>query len=464
MYENRQYNQPALIEFQGTLIKRGNQPPIIDDEFLEWCINNSSRFASANAMSVALGLSARCFTKILRAHNIKLVYDPTTPHAPKPYQNKDWLYHQVITLNKNAKQIAEEYGWTPRVLEKWMGIYELHNRSYSSLKHLSPFQRELVTGIILGDGHIGKRNSLIISHAENQKDFTVSVANGTATHTFDALTYQLTYIDGGDRYIGTVAVTLDNSSYEITLEFEYAEVTHSHISGGASSTVDLSKMNDSNHTITINDSLSFEGTANYTEVQLKLPDNVKNATNVSVTFTLKHIGGDFNTQANLARFGVKMAGGKGVYAFVNYEKTGVMANGFNNPDNMFDGESAQSCSANEFIAALTGTTGLQVRVIRNGINIYMLVKYGDTWVRLTPLATCAENDKTDIRLLILAHEWEFSNIAYAATTQANVTHFGHNDTASVDLSKYDTDKTITMNDTKFDGTDKYTEVKLNLPD
>lgn len=171
MYENRQYNQPASIEFQGTLIKRGNQSPIIDEEFLKWCINNSSRFASANAMSAALGLSSQCFIKILRTHNIKLVYDPTTPYAPKPYQDKDWLYHQVITLNKNAKQIAEEYGWTPRVLEKWMGVYGLHNRSYSSLKHLSPFQRELVTGIILGDGHIGKRNSLIISHAENQKDY-----------------------------------------------------------------------------------------------------------------------------------------------------------------------------------------------------------------------------------------------------------------------------------------------------
>ena len=301
-------------------------------------------------------------------------------------------------------------------------------------------------------------------NAENQKDFSVSVANGTATHTFDALTYQLNFTDGGERYIGTVSIALDNPSYEITLEYEYATVTHTHTSGGNSSTVDLSKMNDSNHTIKMNDNLSFEGTANYTEVQLKLPDNVKNAKNVSVTFTLKHIGGDFNTQANLARFGVKMAGGKGVYAFVNYEKTGVMANGFNNPNNMFDGESAQSCSASEFIAALTGTTGLQVRVIRNGVNIYMLVKYGDTWVRLTPLATCAESDKTDIRLLILAHEWEFSNIEYSATTQANVTHLGNEDAAWVDLTKYDNDKTITLTDMKWNGTDKYTEVQLILPE
>lgn len=297
-------------------------------------------------------------------------------------------------------------------------------------------------------------------NAENSKDFTVAFADGTVTQVFDAMTYKVSYGD----YIGEVTIITSQSSYTVVLQYNYATITHTHQSGGNSSTVDLSKMNDDNHTITINDSLSFEGTANYTEVQLKLPDNVKNATNVSVTFTLKHIGGDFDTQANLARFGVKMAGGKGVYAFVNYEKTGVMANGFNNPDNMFDGESAQSCSASEFIAALTGTTGLQVRVIRNGVNIYMLVKYGDTWVRLTPLATCAENDKTDIRLLILAHEWEFSNIEYSATTQADVTHLGNEDAAWVDLTKYDNDKTITLTDMKWNGTDKYTEVQLILPE
>ena len=296
-------------------------------------------------------------------------------------------------------------------------------------------------------------------NVENQKDFTVSVANGMATHTFNAMTYQLTYINNGDKFIGSVTITLNNEVYEITLQYNYATVTHTHTSGGNSSTVDLSKMNDSNHTVKITDNLSFEGTDKYTEVKLNLPDEVKNAKNVSVTFTLKYLGSGFN---NLSRFGVKMAGECGIHAFVT--DGNLHADTIKHGVNEFDGYNVQGYSATDFENALTGSTGLQVRVVRNGANIYMLVNLNGVWVRFTPLATCNESDVTDIRLLILAHEWEFSNIAYAATTQANVTHLGHNDTASVDLSKYDTDKTITMNDTKFDGTDKYTEAQLVLPD
>ena len=101
----------------------------------------------------------------------------------------------------------------------------------------------------------------------------------------------MTYIDGGDKFIGSVTITLDNAVYEITLQYNYATVTHTHTSGGNSSMVDLSKMNDSNHTITITDNLSFEGTDKYTEVKLNLPDGVKNAKYATVIFKLKYLDG-----------------------------------------------------------------------------------------------------------------------------------------------------------------------------
>lgn len=100
-----------------------------------------------------------------------LQFDPKAHNTPKLYQNYDWLYEQAILLNKTNKQIAEENGWTSRVVMKWVDLYGLHKRNYKKLKSLNFVQREIIIGSILGDGHIAKNNSFIVSHCESQKDY-----------------------------------------------------------------------------------------------------------------------------------------------------------------------------------------------------------------------------------------------------------------------------------------------------
>lgn len=86
-----------------------------------------------------------------------LQFDPKAHNTPKLYQNYDWLYEQAILLNKTNKQIAEENGWTSRVVMKWVDLYGLHKRNYKKLKSLNFVQREIIIGSILGDGHIAKK-------------------------------------------------------------------------------------------------------------------------------------------------------------------------------------------------------------------------------------------------------------------------------------------------------------------
>ncbi len=87
------------------------------------------------------------------------------------YRNREWLETQKITLNKTNAQIAKEFGFTERVVEKWVGIYGFGNRKYKFLKHLTTEQIQLIEASLLGDGHISQNLSFIVSHNEQQKDY-----------------------------------------------------------------------------------------------------------------------------------------------------------------------------------------------------------------------------------------------------------------------------------------------------
>lgn len=171
MFEERRYNKPSLISYEGKLVKKRNKNPEVDSKFLEWCGNNSLIFSSYADMGKALGLDGRCFKKLMERNGIVLQFNPGAPRTPKPYQNYEWLYYELIELNKSNAQVAEENGWTKRVVSKWADIFRLNTVCYKELKKPSFLQREVIIGSILGDGHIAKNSSFIISHVDSQKDY-----------------------------------------------------------------------------------------------------------------------------------------------------------------------------------------------------------------------------------------------------------------------------------------------------
>lgn len=99
----------------------------------------------------------------------------TSFHFKAIYQNYDWCYHQFITLGKSANEIAQEFGFSKRVIEKWCGEkHNLNNRTRRNHLKLNEIQEEIVVGSLLGDGHIDRRENnpiFIVSHAENQKEY-----------------------------------------------------------------------------------------------------------------------------------------------------------------------------------------------------------------------------------------------------------------------------------------------------
>ena len=91
------------------------------------------------------------------------------------YQSYDWCYQKIIVEGKQPKQIAEETGYGRRTIEKWAEEkFGLNNRTFKKLAQLSPIQRSIIIGGVLGDGHICLLNNSAIyieSHAVNQKDY-----------------------------------------------------------------------------------------------------------------------------------------------------------------------------------------------------------------------------------------------------------------------------------------------------
>ena len=218
--------------------------------------------------------------------------------------------------------------------------------------------------------------------------------------------------EDGKVYVGSVTVSLEESSYAVTLAYEWAKDT----SLGNTAVVDLSKMSDENHTIIMSEPGSVDtGKTGYAEATLVLPENVSGSTKATVEFTLKFSGG---TNA-LTRFGVMMAERKGIY-------TGILTGDGNplqicpmNPDNplgIFDGwENQHNGYYDAVLGALQGD-GLQVRMVRVDDTMTLYFYLDGAWLSMLS-TSCGASAPTDIRFAIggnAENVWEFSSISYYA--------------------------------------------------
>ena len=117
---------------------------------------------SINAMSSKMELSS----KYMRNNN---------PNYKAEYQNYEWCYEKIVVEGKMPQDIAEETGYSRRVIEKWTREkYGLSNRTFKEYAQLTPIQYSLILAGTLGDGHIDKRENnpiYIESHAEDQMDY-----------------------------------------------------------------------------------------------------------------------------------------------------------------------------------------------------------------------------------------------------------------------------------------------------
>jgi len=93
----------------------------------------------------------------------------------KNYQNYDWLYDNFINKGMTIEEISELANCKKRTIEKWLvEKYKLKNEFRLDNVELNDFQKKLIIGSLLGDGHIDKREKypiFIVSHAESQKDY-----------------------------------------------------------------------------------------------------------------------------------------------------------------------------------------------------------------------------------------------------------------------------------------------------
>lgn len=158
------------------LTKIGNRWNITP-EFIDWLEKYSRYFTSKTELCDYLGVYRDFFPWLLKRYDVNLnltsTYDTGTKRL---YLNKEWCIDQYITQMKTIPQISAEFGYTQRVLQKW--IFEKFHLCQAEVKHevkLSPIQRELIIASRLGDGHVSKHGGdapyFIVSHAENQKEY-----------------------------------------------------------------------------------------------------------------------------------------------------------------------------------------------------------------------------------------------------------------------------------------------------
>ena len=50
------------------------------------------------------------------------------------YRDRNWLFEQMIIFGKTEKQLSQEFGWTKRVIEKWVQIYGFGDNNFKNLK------------------------------------------------------------------------------------------------------------------------------------------------------------------------------------------------------------------------------------------------------------------------------------------------------------------------------------------
>lgn len=352
------------------------------------------------------------------------------------------------------------------------------------------------------EGETGNLSGNVTLTGKYDQTASGSLTDGVGTV---ANVYAMEYDVECNGYVGKLAFEAGKSEYELTLEYNYATstgesatTTDPELPDNKKSTVDLSKMNDKNHTIVLSD--GTYATKDYTEAKLTLPREVQGSKNVSISFTLKFLDnsmyegnvGDsgFNP---LSRVGVKMADKKGVFFMMMDKKW--HNDGEGNPSDALyvcpiqpkdyvpdgkeevEGTFSGWDNANEgrFAAvaeALKGD-GLQIRMVRAKTYIRMFLKLDGAWVEVmnvAGVAECDENAETDIRLLINGHKWEFSNIEYGSMTEesykaSSVTEAGHQAYLAIDDMYFNPDGTLSsLEELTIPQLSPITSVALTLKD
>ena len=352
------------------------------------------------------------------------------------------------------------------------------------------------------EGETGNLSGGVTLTGKYDQTASGSLTDGVGTV---ANVYAMEYDVECNGYVGKLAFEAGKSVYELTLEYNYATstgesatTTDPEIPDNKKSTVDLSKMNDKNHTIVLSD--GTYATKDYTEAKLTLPSEVQGSKNVSISFTLKFLDnsmyegnvGDsgFNP---LSRVGVKMADKKGVFFMMMDKKW--HNDGEGNPsdalyvcpiqpkDYVPDGKEEvegtfygwDTANEGRFAAvaeALKGD-GLQIRMVRAKTYIRMFLKLDGAWVEVmnvAGVAECDENAETDIRLLINGHKWEFSNIEYGSMTEesykaSSVTEAGHQAYLAIDDMYFNPDGTLSsLEELTIPQLSPITSVALTLKD
>lgn len=352
------------------------------------------------------------------------------------------------------------------------------------------------------EGETGNLSGNVTLTGKYDQTASGSLTDGVGTV---ANVYAMEYDVECNGYVGKLAFEAGKSVYELTLEYNYATstgesatTTDPELPDNKKSTVDLSKMNDKNHTIVLSD--GTYATKDYTEAKLTLPREVQGSKNVSISFTLKFLDnsmyegnvGDsgFNP---LSRVGVKMADEKGVFFMMMDKKW--HNDGEGNPsdalyvcpiqpkDYVPDGKEEVEGTfygwdnANEgrfaAVAAAIKGDGLQIRMVRAKTYIRMFLKLDGAWVEVMNVAgvvECAENAETDIRLLINGHKWEFSNIEYGSMTEesykaSSVTEAGHQAYLAIDDMYFNPDGTLSsLEELTIPQLSPITSVALTLKD
>ena len=352
------------------------------------------------------------------------------------------------------------------------------------------------------EGETGNLSGGVTLTGKYDQTASGSLTDGVGTV---ANVYAMEYDVECNGYVGKLAFEAGKSVYELTLEYNYATstgesatTTDPETPDNKKSTVDLSKMNDKNHTIVLSD--GTYATKDYTEAKLTLPSEVQGSKNVSISFTLKFLDnsmyegnvGDsgFNP---LSRVGVKMADKKGVFFMMMDKKW--HNDGEGNPsdalyvcpiqpkDYVPDGKEEvegtfygwDNANEGRFAAvaeALKGD-GLQIRMVRAKTYIRMFLKLDGAWVEVmnvAGVAECDENAETDIRLLINGHKWEFSNIEYGSMTEesykaSSVTEAGHQAYLAIDDMYFNPDGTLSsLEELTIPQLSPITSVALTLKD
>ena len=155
-------------DIEKGILKHGYRKFEYTDYFYEWNIQNSKYFPTMHTLAKAWGLhSGETIQKYCKLKNIELQF------AAKPhYQDKSWCIDQFINKHKTVVQVANETGYKPRVLQKWVQeIHRLNVQKEHKKIHPTKRQYSLIYGGILGDGCIDSSGVYIVGHCASQKEY-----------------------------------------------------------------------------------------------------------------------------------------------------------------------------------------------------------------------------------------------------------------------------------------------------